>query len=155
MHLRDRIDAAEGVRKADLVLRGGQLVNVATGEIYPADVALAGDVVAAVGDVRRAYRTGHDGHRRHGPLHRPRPHRRPHPHRVLQVVDHHVRRRRRPLRDDERHLRAGPDIRRCRAPRCPGRPIGGRRQPDEDLLGRALQGAVHDPRDERRLPPRP
>ncbi len=52
MHLRDRIDAAEGVRKADLVLRGGQLVNVATGEIYPADVALAGDVVAAVGDVR-------------------------------------------------------------------------------------------------------
>lgn len=51
VQLRDRIDAAEGVRKADLVLRGGQIVNVATGEIYPADVALAGEVIAAVGDV--------------------------------------------------------------------------------------------------------
>ena len=51
MRIRDRIDAAEGVRKADLVLRGGQLVNVATGEIYPADVAVVGDMIAAVGDV--------------------------------------------------------------------------------------------------------
>ena len=51
MQLRDRIDAAEGVRKADIVLSGGQLVNVATGEIYPADVAVTGDVIAAVGDV--------------------------------------------------------------------------------------------------------
>ena len=51
MQLREKIDAAEGVRKADLVLTGGQLVNVATGEIYPADVAVAGDLIAAVGDV--------------------------------------------------------------------------------------------------------
>jgi adenine deaminase len=51
MLLRDRIDAAEGVRKADLVLTGGQLVNVVTGEIYPADLAVTGDIVAAVGDV--------------------------------------------------------------------------------------------------------
>ena len=51
MELREKIDAAEGVRKADLVLRGGQLVNVATGEIYQADVAVAGDLIAAVGDV--------------------------------------------------------------------------------------------------------
>jgi adenine deaminase len=51
MNLREKIDAAEGVRKADLVVRGGQLVNVATGEIYPADVAIAGDMIAAVGDV--------------------------------------------------------------------------------------------------------
>jgi adenine deaminase len=51
VELREKIDAAEGVRKADLVLRGGRLVNVATGEIYPADVAVVGDIIAAVGDV--------------------------------------------------------------------------------------------------------
>jgi adenine deaminase len=51
MNLREKIDAAEGVRKADLVLKGAQLVNVATGEIYPADVAIAADMIAAVGDV--------------------------------------------------------------------------------------------------------
>ena len=58
MQLREKIDAAEGVRKSDLVLTGGQLVNVATGEIYPADVAVAGDLIAAVGDV--APHTGPD-----------------------------------------------------------------------------------------------
>jgi adenine deaminase len=51
VNLREKIDAAEGVRKADLVLAGGQLVNVATGEIYRADVAVTGDLIAAVGDV--------------------------------------------------------------------------------------------------------
>ena len=51
MELRDKLDAAEGVRKADLVLTGGQLVNVVTGEVYLADVAIAGDMIAAVGDV--------------------------------------------------------------------------------------------------------
>ena len=40
------------------MLRGGQLVNVATGEIYPADVAMVGDMIAAVGDV--AAHTGPD-----------------------------------------------------------------------------------------------
>jgi len=58
VQLREKIDAAEGVRKSDLVLTGGQLVNVATGEIYPADVAVAGDLIAAVGDV--APHTGPD-----------------------------------------------------------------------------------------------
>jgi len=51
VQLREKIDAAEGVRKADLVLTGGRLVNVATGEVYPADVAVVGDMIAAVGDV--------------------------------------------------------------------------------------------------------
>lgn len=51
MDLRERIDAAEGVRKADLVLAGGNLVNVSTGEIYPADVAIAGEWIVATGDV--------------------------------------------------------------------------------------------------------
>jgi len=53
VQLRDRLDAAEGIRKADLVLSGGQLVNVTTGEIYPADVAIVSDMIAAVGDVTR------------------------------------------------------------------------------------------------------
>ncbi|MFF9349060.1 adenine deaminase C-terminal domain-containing protein [Streptomyces sp. NPDC014734] len=49
--LRALIDASEGVVKADRVIRGGQLVNVCTGEIYPADVAITGDRIAATGDV--------------------------------------------------------------------------------------------------------
>jgi adenine deaminase len=49
--IRSLMDAAEGVRKADLVLTGGRLVNVMTGEVYPADVAMAGDRIAAIGDV--------------------------------------------------------------------------------------------------------
>ena len=65
MHLRDRIDAAEGVRKADLVLRGGHS-SMWHGEIYPADVALAGGCDRGGRRVRAAYRTGHDGDRRHG-----------------------------------------------------------------------------------------
>jgi adenine deaminase len=35
-------------------LRGGKLVNVATSEIYPADVAIKGDRIAAIGDVKRS-----------------------------------------------------------------------------------------------------
>jgi adenine deaminase len=45
------LDAAAAARPADLAIRGGQLVNVFTGEIYPADVAVAGDRIVAVGDV--------------------------------------------------------------------------------------------------------
>jgi len=45
------IDVAMGRRPADLVIRGGRLVNVLTREIYPADVAVAGTRIAAVGDV--------------------------------------------------------------------------------------------------------
>jgi adenine deaminase len=40
---------ARGDRPADIVLTGGQVVNVFTGEIEAADVALAGDRVAGVG----------------------------------------------------------------------------------------------------------
>src|SRR5215813_13867018 len=43
------IDVAAGRRLADLVLRGGQVVNVFSGEIYPADVAILGDRIAGVG----------------------------------------------------------------------------------------------------------
>jgi adenine deaminase len=45
------LDVAAGARPADLVVRGGRLVNVFTEEIYPADVAVAGERIVAVGDV--------------------------------------------------------------------------------------------------------
>ena len=45
------LDAASAARPADLIVRRGRLVNVFTEEIYPADVAVAGDRIVAVGDV--------------------------------------------------------------------------------------------------------
>lgn len=42
---------AKGRKAADLVIVNGQIVNVFTGEIYPGGVAVAGDRIAAVGDV--------------------------------------------------------------------------------------------------------
>lgn len=48
---RHLIDVALGSRPADTVIRGGKLVNVLTREIYPADVAVLGERIAAVGDV--------------------------------------------------------------------------------------------------------
>lgn len=49
----DLVAVAMGERPAGLVIRGGRLVNVYSGEIYQADVAIAGDRIAAVGDVER------------------------------------------------------------------------------------------------------
>ena len=43
------IAVAQGQAPADVIIRGGQLVNVQTAEIYPADVAIAGERIAAVG----------------------------------------------------------------------------------------------------------
>ena len=40
---------ARGERAADLVLRGGSLLNVLTGEIYPANVAITGERIAYAG----------------------------------------------------------------------------------------------------------
>jgi adenine deaminase len=48
---RDLIDVALGYKPASLVVQGGKLVNVLTREIYPADVAILGDRIAAVGQV--------------------------------------------------------------------------------------------------------
>ncbi|HSZ04130.1 MAG TPA: adenine deaminase C-terminal domain-containing protein [Solirubrobacteraceae bacterium] len=45
------LDVALGRSPADLVVEGGTLVNVLTGEIYPADVAIVGDTIAATGSV--------------------------------------------------------------------------------------------------------
>ena len=45
------IRVALGQQPADLVIGNGNLVNVHTHEIYPADVAIAGSRIAAIGDV--------------------------------------------------------------------------------------------------------
>jgi len=50
------IRVARGEAPADLLITGGQLVNTASGEVYPANVAIVGDTVAAIGP---DYRDGH------------------------------------------------------------------------------------------------
>src|SRR5262245_66488891 len=40
---------ARGTAPADLYVRGGTLLNVYTGELYPANVAIAGERIAYVG----------------------------------------------------------------------------------------------------------
>ena len=49
--LKERIRAGRGKIPAHKVIRGGQIVNVMSSEIYPADVAVYKDMIAAVGDV--------------------------------------------------------------------------------------------------------
>ena len=44
-----RIRAARGEEPGDLILRNGQLVNVCSGEIYPADVVIVEGSIAAIG----------------------------------------------------------------------------------------------------------
>ena len=49
--LKERIRAGRAKVPAHKVIRGGQLVNVMSSEIYPADVAIYNDMIAGVGDV--------------------------------------------------------------------------------------------------------
>lgn len=49
LELRRRTAVARGEAPADLFLRGGTVLNVYTGELYPANVAVAGERVAYVG----------------------------------------------------------------------------------------------------------
>ncbi len=49
-HLRERIAAARGEKKADLVLKNGQLINVFSGEVYPADLAIYKDRIVGIGE---------------------------------------------------------------------------------------------------------
>jgi adenine deaminase len=46
--LKTLLSVARGDAPADLLLTGGQLVNVFTGEVYPAEVAIVGDRIAGV-----------------------------------------------------------------------------------------------------------
>lgn len=48
---RELVPVSLGEQPADVLIQGGRLVNVSTGEIYAADVAIKGDRIAAVGDV--------------------------------------------------------------------------------------------------------
>ncbi|MFH1826697.1 MAG: adenine deaminase [bacterium] len=48
--LKDRIAVARGEKKANLVLKNGQLINVFSNEVYPADVAIHKDRVAGIGN---------------------------------------------------------------------------------------------------------
>ena len=48
--LKDRIAVSRGIRKADLVLSGGRVVNVFSGEIYRADVAIHQGRIAGLGE---------------------------------------------------------------------------------------------------------
>ncbi len=47
--MEDKISAARGDRKASLLLKNANLVNVLSGEIHPADVAIYGDTIVGVG----------------------------------------------------------------------------------------------------------
>src|SRR3990172_9967172 len=51
MNRDELVAVARGDAPADLAVKNGRLVNVNSGEIYPADVAIKGDRIAAVGDV--------------------------------------------------------------------------------------------------------
>jgi len=46
------LEAGLAVRKANRILKGGRLVNVVTGEIYPADIAIYGSRIVAIGNVQ-------------------------------------------------------------------------------------------------------
>ena len=45
-----RLAVARGDEPADVVLRGGTVLSVFTGELVPADVAISGEYVAGVGE---------------------------------------------------------------------------------------------------------
>ena len=50
MKLSKLINVARGLEPADLVIKGGQIVNVFSQEIYPADIAIYGGRIAGVGN---------------------------------------------------------------------------------------------------------
>ena len=47
--LENKIKAARGDRRVDLLLKNANLINVLSGEIYPADVAIYGDTIVGIG----------------------------------------------------------------------------------------------------------
>jgi len=57
--LRRRIRIARGEEPADLLLRNARLVNVCSGECYPADVALADGLIVGISEAGGRYR-GHE-----------------------------------------------------------------------------------------------
>ncbi len=59
MNLPRTLAVARGDEPADLLLRNARLVNVLSGEIHPADIALAGSVIAVVAGVGEGYGADH------------------------------------------------------------------------------------------------
>jgi adenine deaminase len=57
MELSQIIKMARGVEPADILLKNGRLINVYTGDIYPADVAIAGNQIVGVGTGYHAHET--------------------------------------------------------------------------------------------------
>jgi len=55
---KELFEVAMGRKPADLVITNGKVVNVFTGEVYPGGVAIAGDRIAAVGEVGYAIGAG-------------------------------------------------------------------------------------------------
>ena len=53
--LKDHIATAMADTKPDLIVNGGNMVNVSTGEIYKSDVALKGSIIVRVGDCSDYY----------------------------------------------------------------------------------------------------
>ena len=51
MNIRELIRAGHGDIKADTVITNGQLINVASSEIYPAEVAIKKGHIVAIGEV--------------------------------------------------------------------------------------------------------
>ena len=45
-----QIAVAMGVEKADLVLKGGNVINVYTGEVEVADIAISDGIIAGIGN---------------------------------------------------------------------------------------------------------
>ncbi|HXI84954.1 MAG TPA: adenine deaminase [Verrucomicrobiae bacterium] len=50
MKLTRLIKIARGEEPPDLVIKGGQIVNVLSSEVYPADIAICGETIAGIGD---------------------------------------------------------------------------------------------------------
>ncbi len=48
MTLADRIDQGRGVMPADIVLRGGRVFDLITGDLVETDVAICGDTIVGV-----------------------------------------------------------------------------------------------------------
>ena len=57
MSLESLIAAARGEEPADILLKNAQLVNVLSGEIHPADIALFDGKVLGFGDYKEARQT--------------------------------------------------------------------------------------------------
>ena len=59
-----RLDCANGIRKADIVLKHGKVLNVFTEEILEADVAICGDTIVCPENFCKRFVWSHHMYRR-------------------------------------------------------------------------------------------